>query len=131
MKTKILSLLLVITLSFLKLNAAGFYKEYLQFKGKVGSENVAGAIAITADKTYGTFSYIEGNFNNSSSLYDLKCTSCKSLGQKKYKLNFKVELNGKNYGTWTVTLNGATKKVTGTMKDENGKVLKIDLHEWR
>ena len=130
MKTKILGLFIVLTLSYFYVNA-GTFKEYMQFKGTVGNENVVGAISMTDSKTYGTFSYIQGNFSSASSLYDLRCTSSKSLGQRKYKLNLNVELNGKNYGTWTVTYNAVTKRITGTMKNENGKTLKIDLYEWK
>ena len=127
MKTKIFNLFLFLTLTCFSMSSANFFKEYMRFSGKVGTESVRGGLSITESKTYGTFLYLSA----STSMYDLRCTSNKSLGGGKYKLNFKVELDGKNCGTWSVTFNSKTRKITGTMKDENGKTLNIDLSEWK
>lgn len=114
-------------LTCFSMNAAGFFKEYMEFRGKVGTETVAGGIAITESKTYGTFLYYDDRFT----MYDLRTISIKSIGKGKYQIKFKVELNGQSYGTWSVTFNSLSRTITGTMKDNNGKSLKIDLYEKR
>ena len=124
MRTKILSFVILLALTCFSVNAA-FLKDFLEFKGKVGTESVTGAIAISESKTWGTFLY-----NPNSPMYDLKCTSCKSIGGGKYQINFKVELDGKNYGTWSITYNSNTRKATGTMKDGKGKSSKIELYDY-
>ena len=115
--------------SFLTMDAS-LYKEYMEFKGGLGSEKIAGGIAMTDSKTFGNFCYYDTK-THGSGLYELICTSCKSLGKGKYQIKFKVEKDGKKYGTWSVTFNSNTRKITGTMKDLNGKSLKIDCYEWR
>lgn len=127
MKTKIFNLFLFLTLTCFSMSSANFIKEYMNFKGTVGTESIRGGLAITESKTYGTFTYFNSKTNP---MYDLRCTSNKSLGNGKYKLNFNVELDGKKYGTWSITFNAKTRKITGTMKDENGKTLNINLTEW-
>ena len=124
MRTKILSFVILLALTCFSANAA-FLKDFFEFKGNVGTESVMGAFAISESKTYGTFVY-----NLSSPMYDLRCTSCKSIGGGKYQINFKVELEGKNYGTWSITYNSITRKATGTMKNSKGKSLKIDLYDY-
>ena len=127
MKTKLFHLFFFLTLTCFSMSSANFFKEYMQFTGKVGTESVRGGLSITESKTYGTFLYL----NAKTTMYDLRCTSNKSLGNGKYKLNFNVELKGKICGTWSVTFNAKTRKITGTMKDENGKTLNIELSEWK
>lgn len=129
MKTKILSFVLLLVVTCLSADASGFAKDFFEFKGKVGSENVQGAIAISDSKTFGTFCYVKSG-KNTSPLQDLKCTSCKSIGGGKYRISFKVELNGKNLGTWSITYNSSTRKATGTLKDDKGKTSKIDLYDY-
>ena len=128
MKKKLLSLILLVMFTCLAMHSADFYKEYMQFKGKLGNETIAGAIAMTKDSTFGVYLYYD---SPTYERYNLKATSCKSVGKGKYQISFKVELDGVNKGTWNVTFNAINRTATGTMKDKNGKSLKIDLHEWK
>ena len=127
MKNKLLSLALLVMFTCFTMDAAGFFKEYMKFRGKLGDEKIAGAIAMTKSRTYGNYLY----YDYSIPTRDLDATSCKSIGKGKYQITFKVELDGENQGTWTIIFDSIKRTITGTMKEKNGKTLKIDLHEWR
>lgn len=102
------------------------------FQGTVAGVKVNGSLAIydngTANGSYGYNKYTK---NNSDARLELRGT-CRKTGKNTYKLSLtEYSTSGRVSGSWDVTYNTSTGRITGTMRNSKGKTYKVNcINYW-
>lgn len=132
MKRKLVSFITLMVLMFCTTEVYGEYAiTVFQFEGTVANSRVSGVFTLqNTGRVSGSYGYNKYTSRSSNAMIDLY-GSWRSAGRNVYTLTLtEYAPNGKVSGTWNVTYNGKTGRLTGTMKNSKGRTYKVNCSGW-